>query len=545
MTQKQFIEEVAKYVQKYAPQYGIKVVSSIVAQAILESASGTSELAVNAHNYFGLKYRVNRCPSACGIYYKNGSEQNSDGTYTISAMRWMKFSNMELGIKGYFEFINVYNYANLKGVTDPKTYLENIKKDGYATSINYVSNLLAVISKYNLTQYDTLNDAKDDNIENDNKEGNNMKKPVISLSAGHGLYTAGKRCMKAIDPNETREWYLNDRIIDKVEAKLKAYNCTVVRVNDTNGTTDTALATRAKTSDNANADVYLSMHHNAGLSGRSGGGTVVLYYSSNADRPKQAQKLYNAIVAQTGLIGNRSSEVVKQNVYECRVPKAPAFLVENGFMDSWTDVPIILSEDHAEKTAVGVVNFLVDLLSLTKNGTVVTTTTTTAKPSTPSNTTTYTVVKGDTLSKIGSKTGVAWKTIADLNGIKFPYVVRVGQVLKLANTSTSTSTVTTTTASSASNKYVYNGVDYSLVFDPTYYASKYSDLKKAFGNNSTALFNHFKIYGMKEGRQGSANFNVIAYKNRYTDLQKAFGNNLPDYYKHYCQFGAKEERSAL
>jgi flagellum-specific peptidoglycan hydrolase FlgJ len=49
---------------------------------------------------------------------------------------------MEDGVIGYFDFTNISNYANLKGVTDPKTYLENIKADGYATSIDYVSNLL-------------------------------------------------------------------------------------------------------------------------------------------------------------------------------------------------------------------------------------------------------------------------------------------------------------------------------------------------------------------------------------------------------------------
>ena len=38
----------------------------------------------------------------------------------------------------------------------------------------------------------------------------------IALTAGHYKYTAGKRCLKSIDPNETREWWLNDRIADKV-----------------------------------------------------------------------------------------------------------------------------------------------------------------------------------------------------------------------------------------------------------------------------------------------------------------------------------------
>ncbi len=50
---------------------------------------------------------------------------------------------------------------------------------------------------------------------------------------------------------------------------------------------------------------------------------------------------------------------------------------------------------------------------------------------------TYTVVKGDTLSKIGVKTGIAWKKIAELNNMKYPYLIKVGQVLKLSNGSVS------------------------------------------------------------------------------------------------------------
>jgi len=151
----EFINQIAPYIQKYAPSYGIRVYSPIIAQAVLESASGTSELAANAHNYFGLKYRAGRCPTACGIYHKIGSEQNNDGSYSSSPMQWMKFPDMESGVQGYFDFTDIPAYSNLKEVTDPLTYLENIKKDGYATSLQYVENLMNVIHKYDLTKYDT------------------------------------------------------------------------------------------------------------------------------------------------------------------------------------------------------------------------------------------------------------------------------------------------------------------------------------------------------------------------------------------------------
>lgn len=45
---------------------------------------------------------------------------------------------------------------------------------------------------------------------------------------------------------------------------------------------------------------------------------------------------------------------------------------------------------------------------------------------------TYTVVKGDTLSGIGAKTGTRWQDIAAINGIGAPYTIYPGQVLRLS-----------------------------------------------------------------------------------------------------------------
>lgn len=254
------------------------------------------------------------------------------------------------------------------------------------------------------------------------------EKKIIALDAGHGMKTAGKRCMKKLDPNETREWWLNDRIMDKVEAALKDYGCTVIRVDDTTGAKDVSMAARVSTANAADADIYISMHHNAGLSGRPGGGTVVFYSSSKPERPGQAQELYDAIVSRTGLTGNRSQKVINKGFYVIRNTKMPAFLVENGFMDSPTDVPIILSGSHAEKTVQGVLDFLVSGLSLEKAGSQAQESTTPdAEPQEPSAMPYVTVNKGDTLSGIGKKLGISWREIADLNGIKSPYTIHTGQ----------------------------------------------------------------------------------------------------------------------
>lgn len=267
-----------------------------------------------------------------------------------------------------------------------------------------------------------------------------MTTKIIALDAGHGMKTGGKRCLKAIDPNQTREWYLNDRIMDRVQDLLANYNCKTIRTDDTTGAKDISRSARCKTANNAKADIFISMHHNAGAHGGSAGGTVVFYYSSNTYRKTQATKLYNTLISRTGLIGNRSQKVIKKGYDVLTGTSMPAFLIENGFMDSTTDTPIILTAEHAEKTAQAVVSFLVNELSLEKktgagNGTQNAQTGTSSATTSTTNITanTYTVKSGDTLSKIGKKTGIAWKTIADINGIKPPYTIRVGQVLKLTN----------------------------------------------------------------------------------------------------------------
>ena len=84
-----------------------------------------------------------------------------------------------------------------------------------------------------------------------------------------------------------------------------------------------------------------------------------------------------------------------------------------------------------------------------------------------------------------------------------------------------------------------------MVFDASYYAERYRDLKAAYGMDAEALFYHFIAHGMSEGRQAIDTFNVEIYRARYPDLQKAFGENLPLYYQHYIRFGAAEKRIAL
>ncbi len=251
-----------------------------------------------------------------------------------------------------------------------------------------------------------------------------MAKKVIALDAGHGMGTAGKRCLLSIDPAETREWYLNDRIADMVQEQLAAYDCSVLRVDDTTGAKDISLYNRVKAADDAGADIYISIHHNAGINGKAGGGTVVYYYN-DAVMQAMAKRLYDAVIKRTGLVGNRSSKVAVGNYYVIRYTKMQALLLENGFMDSLTDTPTILTEDHAQKTAQGIVDFLVAELGLCRQNSP-------ASENVPQDNGPYvTVNKGDSLYSISKKLGVSWRDIADINGIASPYTLQIGQKLRI------------------------------------------------------------------------------------------------------------------
>lgn len=157
MTTKQteFCNSIAQALRKYATSYNIYCYSAIIAQAIIESNWGKSSLSANYHNYFGIKCCSNWDGKSVNMSTK---EEYTRGSITTIKDNFRVYDSLEDGVKGYLLFINTKRYANLKNVYDYKTYIENIKADGYATSSKYVSTLVKTVEKYNLTQYDPMND---------------------------------------------------------------------------------------------------------------------------------------------------------------------------------------------------------------------------------------------------------------------------------------------------------------------------------------------------------------------------------------------------
>lgn len=171
MTNQEFIQKIGAAAVKYYDQYKI-LPSLTIAQAILESAWGKSGLAIECHNYFGMKW-----VDGCGCNYKayQTKEQRSNGVYYTIVAKFRKYDSIEAGIKGYYEFLKYPRYKNLIGVTDYKKACELIRSDGWATSLSYTQNLIKLIETYKLADFDQKVLSKVSDGKNKNNSKNNDK----------------------------------------------------------------------------------------------------------------------------------------------------------------------------------------------------------------------------------------------------------------------------------------------------------------------------------------------------------------------------------
>lgn len=151
---KAFIEYIAPIIQREGFARGYQIVSTTIAQAIIEGACGTSKLARDYHNHFGMK---------CGKSWKGASvnmktkEEYTTGTLTDIRDNFRAYPDDISGVEGYYSFISTPRYANLRDAKTSRQFAEYLKQDQWATSSTYVNTLCNTVTKYNLTKYDEQN----------------------------------------------------------------------------------------------------------------------------------------------------------------------------------------------------------------------------------------------------------------------------------------------------------------------------------------------------------------------------------------------------
>ena len=165
LTEEQVIAKVGPLCTADQEKSGI-LASISLAQFILESGYGKSELAQKANNCFGMKKSLSgntwggSAWDGTSVYTKETQEQNADGSYTTVTADFRKYACVEDSIADHSAYLlgakngNKLRYEGISGMTDYKAVAQLIKDGGYATSLTYVEKLCSIIERWNLTQYD-------------------------------------------------------------------------------------------------------------------------------------------------------------------------------------------------------------------------------------------------------------------------------------------------------------------------------------------------------------------------------------------------------
>lgn len=157
--------------QIYSEQYATAAVlemqrlgvpaSITLAQGILESGAGTSELAKNANNHFGIKCGNNWTGET---YMKKDDDRGSDGNLKESCFR--KYTRVEESYLDHGQFLRDprkdqrYGFLFRLDPTDYKGWAQGLQAAGYSTSNTYADKLIDIIERYKLYEYDLPGNKK-------------------------------------------------------------------------------------------------------------------------------------------------------------------------------------------------------------------------------------------------------------------------------------------------------------------------------------------------------------------------------------------------
>ena len=125
--------------------------SLTIAQAILESGWGTSKLAKNSNNLFGIKGKGKNYKT---FEYINGKRVDIVDSFKV-------YPDWETSVSDHSGlFLRLSRYQNLIGERDYKEACRKVHKDGYATAPDYADVLIGIIEKYQLFLYDVISEKR-------------------------------------------------------------------------------------------------------------------------------------------------------------------------------------------------------------------------------------------------------------------------------------------------------------------------------------------------------------------------------------------------
>jgi flagellum-specific peptidoglycan hydrolase FlgJ len=152
--QEQFIGAIGEAAVHSADETGVPA-SVTIAQAILESYWGSSRLAREGNNYFGIKAQT-RSGSAGSIWFDVWEVIGGRSVMQSQAFRAYKTIAESFVDHGLF-FVETGRYAEaMADKSDPRQFARAVNRAGYATDPSYASKLIGLMDRYDLYRYDDV-----------------------------------------------------------------------------------------------------------------------------------------------------------------------------------------------------------------------------------------------------------------------------------------------------------------------------------------------------------------------------------------------------
>lgn len=177
------------YIRKYAAiavkeMHEYKIPASItLAQGILESGKGRSELALKSNNHFGIK--CHRKWTGERVYHDDDEVGECFRKYRYPETSYNDHS-LFLTQRSRYAFLFEYNIKNYK------KWAYGLRKAGYATDRKYPSKLLKIIEEYQLYEFDKVKKGKYTKEIKESNEGETYEKPVVIEKVKENFYQVKK-----------------------------------------------------------------------------------------------------------------------------------------------------------------------------------------------------------------------------------------------------------------------------------------------------------------------------------------------------------------
>ena len=175
----------------------------------------------------------------------------------------------------------------------------------------------------------------------------NVKNKIITIDPGHGGSDSG-----AVGPNGYTEKEGTFAISQKVASILNQSGAKVVMTRDSdvdvygpNASARNELQARVDVGNNANSDIFVSIHCNAFVN-PAANGTQTFYYGSSYQGQRLAQNIQEKMIEANGL---RDRGISTCNFYVVKHSYMPAVLIETAFITNY-DEEALLSDDEWQTT---------------------------------------------------------------------------------------------------------------------------------------------------------------------------------------------------